>query len=145
RPFFYMDTHRVFVVSSIGSSHLVTNPIDWIHGDLATLGLATARVVPGSDPGTSPAAAPAAATARTVLLPGPNGTRVARELSTINLAPTSNITRIFPRFWSDRAYTFRNFHHAYACEFIQDLDRGGIDELLSLDTQSKSSPQFEVE
>ena len=138
RPFFYMDMDRVFVVSSTGSSHLVTNPVNWAVGNLATLGLANVER-PADDE--TPEPPPALNTAVTVLVPGPTGTRVVRQLSTFNLAPTSLLTRIFPRFWSDRAYTFRNFHHAYVCQFVQDLDRSGIDVLLSLETQSLASPK----
>jgi peptidoglycan hydrolase-like protein with peptidoglycan-binding domain len=138
RPFFYMDLQRVFIVSSTGSSHLVTNPFNWVVGDLATLGLATAARLADDD---TPEAPPAVNTAVTVLMPGPIGTRVARQLSTFNLAPTSALNRIFPRFWSDRAYTFKNFHHAYVCQFVQTFDRSGIDALLSLDTQSLANPQ----
>ncbi|MBC7601768.1 MAG: hypothetical protein H7255_03790, partial [Ramlibacter sp.] len=136
RPFFYMDTQRVFVVSSTGSSHLVTNPLNWVFGDLATLGLATAARLVDDD-----APQPPAANAMTVLVPGPTGTRVARQLSTFNLAPTSALTRIFPLFWSDRSYTFKNFHHPYVCRFAQNLDRSGIDALMGLETQSLADPQ----
>jgi hypothetical protein len=134
RPFFYMDTQRVFVVSSTGSSHLVTNPFTWVTGDLATLGLAAmARVEEGAP---APALAPVSTGALTVLERGVAGTRVARQLNTFDLAPVSSVIRLFPRYWSDRAYTFRNFHHAYACQFVQRLDRSGIATLLSLEAQS---------
>lgn len=136
RPFFYMDTQRVFVVGSTGSSHLVTNPFNWVVGDLATLGLATAARLADDD-----VPQPPAANVMTVLVPGLTGTRVARQLSTFNLAPRSTLTRVFPRFWSDRAYTFKNFHHAYVCQFVQTLDRSGIDALMALETQSLANSQ----
>ena len=137
RPFFYMDTHRVFVVSSTGSSHLVTNPRQWVVGDLATLGLATAELPPaGVEPPTV-----STAEAFSVLVPGPHGTRVARQLSTFNLAPASKLARVFPSFWTDRAYTFKNFHHPYACQFAQNLDRSGIEALMAPESQRLENPR----
>jgi len=73
----------------------------------------------------------------TVLVPGPRGARIARELTPIDLNPSSALQKAFPRFWSDRTYTFRNFHHPYVCEFVENLNRAGIDGLLSLDGQSQ--------
>lgn len=137
RPFFYMDSDRAFVVSSTGSSHRVTNPRQWVVGDLATLGLATAEHQPDD---AEPSSAPNAE-AITVLVPGPHGTRVARQLSTFNLAPASTLTRVFPSFWSDRAYTFKNFHHPYVCKFTQNLDRSGIDALMAPESQRLENPQ----
>src|SRR5262249_10440649 len=76
------------------------------------------------------------ATRLTVLVPGPRGARIARELNTIDLNPSSTLQKALPRFWSNRAYTFRNFHHPYVCNFVESLDATGIDALLSLDTQN---------
>ena len=137
RPFFYMDTHRVFAVSSTGNSHRVTNPRHWVVGDIATLGLASAA--PQSDDSVPPPLSPSQSIS--VLVPGPNGTRVARQLSAFNLAPASALTRVFPSFWSDRAYTFTNFHHPYVCQFAQILDRSGIEALMAPQSQRLANPQ----
>ena len=52
---------------------------------------------------------------------------------------------MLPTFWSTRAYTFRNFHHDYVCDFVKSLESKGIDGLLSLETQSLLNAQsFDV-
>jgi hypothetical protein len=141
RPFFYMDEQRTFAVSSTGHSGFVVKPDNWALGDIATVGMASSA--PPANDGTTPVP-PGAAGTLTVLVPGPRGARLARELTPIDLSPSSNLQKAFPTFWSDRAYTFRNFHHPFVCEFVKDLDRGGIDALLSLDSQSRSGNSFPI-
>jgi len=104
RPFFYMDSQRAFVVTSTGSSHLVTNPFTWVLGDLARWASPAARI-PVTNRGAAPAPAPSAITAVTLLERGAQARAWRRQLNTFNLAPTSALHGAFsPRFWSDRAY-----------------------------------------
>jgi hypothetical protein len=133
RPFFYMDEQRAFAVSSTGHSGFVVRPENWVLGDIATVGMAT--LAPSPNGGTTPS--PDKTSALTILVPGPGGTRIARELTPIDLSPSSNLQKAFPRFWSDRAYTFRNFHHPYVCKLVESLEETGINALLSLDSQSQ--------
>jgi Tc toxin complex TcA C-terminal TcB-binding domain/Neuraminidase-like domain/Putative peptidoglycan binding domain len=136
RPFFYMDTQRVFVVSSTGSSWLMTDPLKWVAGDLSALGVSSYPPVAAM----AAAGAPDEATGLTVMEPGPGGTRIARQLPAINLNPVSQTLATRTRFWSDRAYTFQNFHHPYVCAFVENLDRDGIGALLSNTSQSQADP-----
>jgi hypothetical protein len=132
RPFFFMDDERAFIVSSTGNSGFVVRPDVWAAGDLATVGMASAPAQPDSGGGTTPLPP----RGLTVLVPGPEGTRIARELTPVSLAPAPGVQRSLSRFWTDRVYTFGNFHHPYVCEFVKDLEARGIDGLLSLDTQT---------
>jgi hypothetical protein len=133
RPFFYLDGQRAFTVSSTGHSGFVGWPGNWVLGDIATVGLPSfvapangdTTPVPSGDTG-----------AITILVPGPRGARIARELTPIDLSPPPSVQKAYSRFWSDRAYRFRNFHQPYVCKFVESLDRRGMDALLSLDTQS---------
>jgi hypothetical protein len=109
RPFFYMDNQRVFVVSATGSSHQITNPLGWLTGDLSALSASSYQAVAAMTP-TQP---PDETGGLTVLLPGPGGVRVARQMTAVNLNPASPALQLRTRFWSDRLYTFRNFHHPY--------------------------------
>ena len=141
RPFFYMDEHRTFAVSSTGHSGFVKLD-NWAVGDIATIGMAS--FVPPANGGTTPVS-PGAASALTVLVRGPRGERLARDLTPIDLNPSSRLQKkAIPTFWSDRAYTFQNFHHPFVCEFVKILDRNGIDALLSLDSQSWSDDSFHI-
>ena len=75
----------------------------------------------------------------TVLLLATGGLRVARQLTAVNLNPVSEVLRFRTRFWSNRAYTFRNFHHPYVCAFLERLSQGGIGALLSNDSQNQAA------
>jgi len=133
RPFFFGDEMRAFVVSSTGKSGFRVIPVDWAIADVAALGMASP---PPPPEGGAPGVPPGVTGTLTVLDAGRGGTRIAREVTPVNLTPVSGIRRGMTRFWTNRAYTFRNFHHAYVCEFVKTLDRAGIEALLSLDTQS---------
>jgi hypothetical protein len=133
RPFFYMDGKREFAVGSTGHSGFVVKPDNWVLGDIATVGMRS--LAPPANGGTT--LVPGGETSGlTVLVAGPRGARIARELTPINLSPSSSMQKDYSRFWSSRAYRFRNFHHPYVCRFVESLERTGIDALLSLDNQS---------
>jgi hypothetical protein len=142
RPFFYMDGQRTFAVGSTGHSGFVVKPDNWALGEIATVGMP--RLAPPANGGTT--SGPAGETSGlTVLVAGPGGARIARELTSINLSPSSSMQRAYSSFWSDRAYRFRNFHHPYVCKFVESLERTGINALLSLDNQSLGdSDSFQV-
>jgi hypothetical protein len=131
RPFFFMDNERAFVISSTGTSGHRTYPGDWIRGELATVGMAFDAPVPSSTSVT-----PTLPATFEVLVPAPGGRRIARQLTPLNLQPNYIARAPLPTFWTTRAYTFRNFDHSYVCEFVKSLAQGGIDALLSLETQT---------
>ena len=140
RPFFFIDSARTFMVSSTGASGFRPHPGDWVLGDLAAIGL-TIDAPPQTDGANDPADGPKTA----VLLPGTNGNRIARELTPMNLSPLFLQKSVLPAFWTTRIYAFQNFYHAYVCDFVKNLDRKGIDGLLSLETQCLLDDQsFEV-
>lgn len=142
RPCFFMDGQRAFMVSSTGKSGIRVNPRDWVVGDLATVGLASDPQPETDDMGD---VLPDSLDTLTVLVRGPNGKRVARKLTPFNLKPQPSVRTMLPTFWSTRAYTFRNFHHAYLCDFVKCLNGTGIDGLLSLETQSlQNALSFDV-
>lgn len=142
RPCFFMDGQRAFMGSSTGKSGIRTNPRDWVVGDLATVGLATDSQLGTDDTGD---VLPDSLGTFTLLVRGPNGKRVARKLTPFNLKPQPNVRSVLSTFWSTRAYTFRNFHHAYLCDFVKRLNGTGIDGLLSFETQSLQNAQsFDV-
>ncbi|MGE0211630.1 MAG: neuraminidase-like domain-containing protein [Parvibaculaceae bacterium] len=140
RPFFYTDTERSFIATSRGASGKKSNPLDWIHADLATVWRAAyfPRTAPSDDPGPAAATAPSTMTA---LLPGKLGRRVAVKMAPIDLSPAFKLPTLLPTFWTTREYRFENFHHPYVCEFVKTLTRKGLPGLLSLETQSAANPQ----
>ena len=142
RPFFFMDIKRTFLVSSTGTSGKRTFPDfgGWVKGDLAVAWRAdyfpppTPTVPEGP---VLPTDLPSETLQPfTVLLPGPQGRRVATMLTPVNLTPAFSPKTLIPKFWTTREYRFTNFHHPYLCEFVKTLNRGGIPPLLSLLTQS---------
>ena len=147
RPFFFMDVKRTFVVTSTGSSGKRSFPDlgNWVHGDLAVAWRAdyfpppTPTVPEGPVLPTDPSSV--ALQPFTVLMPGPQGRRVATKLTPVNLAPAFKPKTLIPTFWTTREYRFSNFHHPYLCEFVKTLNRGGIHTLLSLPTQSATDEQ----
>jgi hypothetical protein len=136
RPFFYGDWQRAFVVSSTGSSGFIIRPGAWAAGELATVGMASAPspAPPGDG---SPPGLNGETSGLTVLVRGPGGTRLARMLPAVQLNVSAPAPKAFTRFWSDRAYTFQNFHHPYVCALVESLEQGGIDAVLTLDNQQR--------
>ena len=147
RPFFFMDVKRTFLVSSTGTSGKRTFPDlgGWVRGDLAVawrvdyFPAPTPTVPEGPVLPTDPSSV--VLQPFTVLMPGPQGRRVATKLTPVNLAPAFKPKTLIPTFWTTREYRFSNFHHPYLCEFVKTLNRGGIHTLLSLPTQSATDEQ----
>ena len=137
RPFFYVDGERAFVVSSTGSSGFIARPDTWVRGELATVGMASAPPPPPPQDNGTPSVMNGVSSGLTVLVRGAGGTRLSRTLPAVQLNVSPSAPKAFTRFWSDRAYTFRNFHHPYVCALVESLEQGGIDALLSLESQQR--------
>ena len=88
RPFFSMDGDRIFIVSSTGSSGFRSNPADWMVGDLATIGMTTEVL---SETDNTISVSPDSQKTFAVLLPGPEGRRIAREPTLIAEGATNDL------------------------------------------------------
>ena len=146
RPFFFTDSKRAFLVTSTGTSGKRSLPDlgNWTRGDLIVAWRADYFPAPrGGLPHGPPPPNPSSDGLKpfTMLLPGPHGRRVATKLPPINLKPAFKQRTLIPTFWTNREYTFANFHHAYLCQFVKTLNRGGIPALLSLATQRATDSQ----
>lgn len=147
RPFFFMDIKRTFLVSSTGTSGKRTFPDfgGWVKGDLAVAWRADYFSVPTPTVPEGPVLPtdPSSVVLQpfTVLMPGPQGRRVATKLTPVNLTPAFKPKTLIQTFWTTREYRYSNFHHPYLCEFVKTLNRGGIHTLLSLPTQSATDEQ----
>jgi hypothetical protein len=146
RPVFFEDGKRTFMVTSTGTSGKTARPdlSVWVEANLATVW--RANYFPPSRPalpdGNGPVTNPRPEAAPlTVLVSGPGGRRIAKEMVPVNLQQEFSRRTLLPTPWTTREYRFVNFHHPHLCDFEKTLNRQGIAALLSLDTQSELGAQ----
>ena len=139
RPFFFMDGKRAFMITSTGSTTRRSDLAGWVEGNVATawrVGFFPQTGPTPPDGNGAVAEVERVAAALTVLVPGPGGRRITRQMAAVNLQPEFRPRTLIPTFSTTREYRFVNFHHPYLCDFEKTLNRQGITGLLSLDSQS---------